>query len=73
MIYFVRKDQFEKILVILNFSDQSKSLNIAACFASDIEMLLSSKRTSLESGNVVTILANEAIILKGDIRDEPIK
>ncbi|USK31164.1 alpha-glucosidase (plasmid) [Bacillus sp. CMF21] len=73
MIYFVRKDQFEKILVILNFSDQSKSLNIAACFASDIEMLLSSKRTSLESGKVVTILANEAMILKGDIRDEPIK
>ncbi|MFY0762361.1 alpha-glucosidase [Metabacillus dongyingensis] len=73
MIYFVRKDQFEKILVILNFSDQSKSLNIASCFASDIEMLLSSKRTSLESGNVVTILANEAMILKGDIRDEPIK
>ncbi len=73
MLYFVRKDSIEKILVVLNFSEHPKSLDVAAFFASDVKMLLSSKRTKLESGNLVTILANEAMILKEDVGDDSVK
>lgn len=64
MIYFVRKDSVEKIVVALNFSEQPKTLDIAE----NVKLLLSSKRKSLESDKVITVAANEAIILKGDIR-----
>jgi glycosidase len=62
MIYFVRMDEGEKISVILNFSDIPRSLEIS----SDVELLLSTKRPSIEPGRVLTILANEGLILKED-------
>jgi glycosidase len=64
MIYFVRKDSFEKIIVVLNFSEQPKTLDIAE----DVKLLLSSKRKSLESDKVIKVAVGEAIILKGDTR-----
>lgn len=69
MIYFVRNDSVEKILVVLNFTDQLKTLEVEA----DMNLLLSTKRTRLDSENVVTILANEAMILKGDIGNDLVK
>lgn len=63
MIYFVRKDSVERIMVALNFSDHPKTLDVVE----GMKLLLSSKRNSLGSDKVITIAANEAIILKGDI------
>jgi glycosidase len=73
LIYFVRKDSFERILVVLNFSDIPKTLDVGAYFASEVEMLLSSKRKRLERGSVITLLANEAMILKEGTRNERVK
>jgi glycosidase len=73
MIFFVKTDQFEKILVVLNFTDQPKTLDVGSCFSSNVEVLLSSKQTRLERGNVITVLANEAIILKEDTRNDRVK
>ena len=66
MIYFVRTEALEKILVVLNFTDQPKTLDVAA----NMKLLLSNKRTRLDSEKVVTILANEAMILKGEIGND---
>lgn len=66
MISFVRKDSVEKIVVALNFSDQPKTLR----GATNLDLLLSTKRTRLDSENCVTLLANEAIILKGEMENE---
>lgn len=60
MIYFVRKDWVEKIVVALNFSNQPKTLDIDP----NVELLLSTKRKSLESNHVITIMENEVLILK---------
>jgi glycosidase len=70
MIYFVRRDEFNKVLVALNFSGQSKSLDIEACLGTKAKLLLSTKQKSLEVGKVFTILTNEAMILKGETKDE---
>ncbi|WP_051633474.1 glycoside hydrolase family 13 protein [Bacillus sp. UNC41MFS5] len=69
MIYFVRTDSVEKILVVLNFTDQPKTLEVAGT----MKLLLSTKRTRLDRENVVTILANEAMILKGEIGNDLVK
>jgi trehalose-6-phosphate hydrolase len=69
MIYFVRTDSVEKILVVLNFTDQPKTLEVAAT----MKLLLSTNPTRLERENVVTILANEAMILKGEIGNDLVK
>ncbi|MBV7504266.1 alpha-glucosidase [Bacillus sp. sid0103] len=69
MIYFVRTDSVEKILVVLNFTDQPKTLEVEAT----MKLLLSTKQTRVERENVVTILANEAIILKGEIGNDLVK
>ncbi|WP_078378747.1 glycoside hydrolase family 13 protein [Sutcliffiella halmapala] len=69
MIYFVRTNQAEKIVVALNFSEQAVSLKVEE----GMKLLLSTKRTSFEGKNVLTVLANEAIILKGDISNDLIK
>ncbi|MEH7746813.1 alpha-glucosidase [Neobacillus drentensis] len=69
MIYFVRKDQVEKIIVALNFSDQPNLLEAGT----DVRLLLSNKRTRLDRGNEINVLANEAIILKGEIGNDLVK
>jgi glycosidase len=69
MIYFVRTDSFENILIVLNFTDQPKTLDVAA----DMKLLLSTKRTRLDRENVIRILANEAMILKGEIGNGLVK
>ncbi|MCM2535871.1 alpha-glucosidase [Neobacillus pocheonensis] len=62
IVSFVRTDHVEKIWVVLNFNDQPRRLEVR----SDVKLLLSTKRTSIESENMLTILANEAMILKED-------
>ncbi|MEH7305260.1 glycoside hydrolase family 13 protein [Neobacillus drentensis] len=69
MIYFVRTDSVEKILVVLNFTDQQKTLEVEA----NMTLLLSTKRTRLDCEVVLTILANEAMILKGEIGNDLVK
>lgn len=69
MIYFARKDSVEKIVVALNFSDQSKKLDVVE----GVKLLLSSKRKSLGSDKVLTIAANEAVILKEDTKYDRVK
>ncbi|MGG3467502.1 alpha-glucosidase [Neobacillus pocheonensis] len=71
MIYFVRTDSVEKVLVVLNFTDQPKTLEVEV--AATMKLLLSTKRTGLDRESVVTILANEAVILKGDIGNGLVK
>lgn len=73
LFYFVRSDSFEKVLVILNFSDEQKSFDVYAYLHSDVELLLSSKRTSLNSMDEVLVLANEAMILKGEMGNDSVK
>ncbi|MDQ0199243.1 alpha-glucosidase [Neobacillus ginsengisoli] len=62
LVYFVRTDDSGKIRIVLNFTDKPRRLEVR----SDVKLLLSTKRTSLESGRMLTILANEAMILKED-------
>ncbi|MEH7436850.1 alpha-glucosidase [Neobacillus drentensis] len=59
LMTFVRKDESERILVALNFSDEPKTLDVSAS-----TLLLSNKRTVLD-GKI--ILGNEAMILKEDL------
>ncbi|WML50616.1 hypothetical protein RCG23_14130 [Neobacillus sp. PS3-34] len=60
MITFVKKDQDERIRVMLNFSDQPRALEVSP----DAELLLATKQTSFESGK---IFENEAMIIKEDL------
>lgn len=60
MIYFNRIDDVEKVHVVLNFSLESKTLEVGA----STELLLSTKRRFLDGGRTIKILANEALILK---------
>jgi glycosidase len=62
LMTFVRKNESERILVALNFSEQPKTLDQ---FASAATLLLSNKRTTLEEK--LMILGNEAMILKEDL------
>ncbi|MFK9094334.1 glycoside hydrolase family 13 protein [Bacillus salipaludis] len=62
VIYFARNDSTERIVVVLNFSDQPKT--IEDCFTSDVKMLLSTKRKPVECDDYRTIFAHEALILK---------
>jgi trehalose-6-phosphate hydrolase len=62
LVYFMRADDVEKIWVVVNFTDQSRRFE----FSTDVKWLLSTKRTSVEGGKRLTMLANDAIILKED-------
>jgi glycosidase len=62
LVYFKRTDDVEKIFVVLNFNNHPRTLDVRT----DVELLLSTKRTSLEGGKILTISANEAMILKED-------
>lgn len=68
MIYFVKTDGVEKLFIAMNFSSHSKTLDVGAWIGTDPKLLLSTKRVSMEGGSTITILANEAIILKGEVR-----
>jgi glycosidase len=67
LVSFVRTDDLEKVLVVLNFGNESKTLDIGAHLGADVKLLLSTKRRFLASGKILTILANEAMILEEDI------
>ena len=71
MIYFVRMDSVEKIVVVLNFTDQPRTLEVEG--AASMKLLLSTHRTRLDRESTVTILANEAMILKGEIGNDLVK
>ncbi|MBM7690822.1 trehalose-6-phosphate hydrolase [Peribacillus deserti] len=60
-VYFVRSNDSEKILVALNFGEKPKSVDLA-----DYELLFSTHRERVRTGESITILPNEAMILKGD-------
>ncbi|MDP4164893.1 MAG: alpha-amylase family glycosyl hydrolase, partial [Bacillota bacterium] len=60
MIYFNRIDDVEKVHVVLNFSLESKTLDVGAA----TELLLSTKRRFLDGGRTIEVLPNEALILK---------
>ena len=64
MIYFVRKDPSERVLVLFNFTDQIKTLDLDRYFSTDVKLLLSTKRKPIEAGNTVKILPDEALIVK---------
>lgn len=70
MIYFVKKNECEKIFIALNFSEDTKTIEVEA---EKVKLLLSTKRTTVESGKLLTILANEAIILEEDTGNECLK
>ncbi|MDP4172231.1 MAG: alpha-amylase family glycosyl hydrolase, partial [Bacillota bacterium] len=59
MISFVKKDTSERIVVLLNFSEQPRVIDVNP----DAELLLATKQKNLESGK---IFANEAMIIKED-------
>ncbi|MGA9226457.1 MAG: alpha-glucosidase C-terminal domain-containing protein, partial [Mesobacillus sp.] len=63
MISFMRRNERERTLVALNFSEEEKSLELEM---QDMNLLLSNKRNSLEGSDVLKISANEVIILKED-------
>jgi glycosidase len=58
LLVFIRNDQTERILVIFNFTEHAKAVEIDACFSA---LLLSNKRKTF---NGKEILANEVMILK---------
>lgn len=63
MIFYMRSNELERTFVALNFSDEEKSLELEL---KNMNLLLSNKRNSLESSDVLKISANEVIILKED-------
>lgn len=67
MICFRRRNELERTLVALNFSEEEKSLRLEI---KNMNLLLSNKRNSLESSDVLTISANEVIILKEDTEND---
>jgi glycosidase len=67
MICFMRRNELERTLVALNFSEEEKSLKLEI---KNMNLLLSNKRKSLESSDVLTISANEVIILKEDTEND---
>ncbi|QKE75703.1 alpha-glucosidase [Arthrobacter citreus] len=64
LFYYIRSYSDEKIIVILNFSDEPKSIMFDGY--KTFELLLSSKREDLEFTKDIRILPNEAFILKGE-------
>jgi trehalose-6-phosphate hydrolase len=60
LMKFIRNDQMERIFVIFNFTDRSKTVEIDDRFS---HLLLSNKRKAV-NGKVTEILANEVMILK---------
>lgn len=64
LLTFVRRDESERILVALNFSEQLKTLD---GFTTGSRLLLSNKRTA-HDGKIGMIVGNEAMILKEDLK-----
>jgi trehalose-6-phosphate hydrolase len=60
LLTFIRNDQTERILVMFNFADSSKIVEIDDRFS---HLLLSNMRKAI-NGKVTEILANEVMILK---------
>jgi glycosidase len=60
LISFIRNDQTERTFVLLNFTENTRTVKIDDCFS---KLLLSNKREKV-NGKITTILANEAMILK---------
>lgn len=63
MISYLRSNEMERTFVALNFSEKEKTIPIEF---ENMNLLLSNKRTTIESSQVLTISANEVIILKED-------
>lgn len=63
MISYMRSNKMERTLVALNFSEEEKLLELEK---KKMKLLLSNKRNTHESSDVLTISANEVIILKED-------
>lgn len=68
LIYFARKGSSERVLVMLNFTGQLKTLELHRYFSTEAELLLSTKRSTMEAGGVVEILPHEALIVKEEIK-----
>jgi len=64
IITFAKTKQSEKIVVVLNFSDEKKSIELK----SQIQILLLTNKKISKEENVITLLSNEAIIYKEKIR-----
>ena len=67
MISFMRRNESERTLVALNFSEEEKSFEPEL---KNMNLLLSNKRNSLESNGLLKISANEVIILKEDTEND---
>jgi glycosidase len=65
VIFYIKKDPSEQIIVALNFSNQSKTLDYEA---GSVTLLLSTKRDELNPEGPIMVLANEALILKEDVK-----
>ncbi|MEK5066581.1 alpha-glucosidase [Cytobacillus sp. FSL R5-0596] len=63
MISYMRSNDKERTFVALNFSEEEKSLELEL---KNKELLISNKRSTLGDNDVLTISANEVIILKED-------
>ncbi|MER2060772.1 MAG: alpha-glucosidase [Niallia sp.] len=62
MITFAKTKLSEKIVVVLNFSEEPKLIELE----SDIQILLLTNQNVIKEENTLTLLANEAIIYKED-------
>lgn len=63
MISFMRRNQIERTMVALNFSEDVQPLYIGE---KNVSLLLSNKREAIVNGATLDVLPNEAIILKED-------
>lgn len=63
MISFMRRNQIERTMVALNFSEDVRPLYIGE---KNVSLLLSNKREAIVNGATLDVLPNEAIILKED-------
>jgi len=63
VIQFVRTFENEQIFVGINFAENPRAVEAGK----EMKLLLSNKREFIKSSETITLLANEVIILKGDV------
>ncbi|WP_174567629.1 glycoside hydrolase family 13 protein [Gottfriedia acidiceleris] len=69
LLYYIRSYKDEKIIVILNFSNEPKSITLDSYRQLKFELLLSSQRMDLGITKDLKALPNEALILKGELEE----
>ncbi len=70
LVYYMRSHNEEKIIVILNFTSEPKTIALDSFTEFQFELILSSKRTDLENSKDIEVLPNEALIFKGEYEND---